>query len=37
MLLRSGYLPDDFARLAALKGTYDPHNRFRINHNIDPV
>ena len=35
--LRSGYLPADFARLAALKGTYDPHNLFRINHNIPPA
>jgi FAD/FMN-containing dehydrogenase len=35
--LRSGYLPDDFARLAALKTRFDPDNLFRVNHNIAPA
>jgi FAD/FMN-containing dehydrogenase len=35
-ILRSGYLPADFDRLAALKRRYDPENVFRINHNISP-
>jgi hypothetical protein len=32
--LRSGYLPTDFERLVQLKRQYDPHNLFRINHNL---
>lgn len=35
--LRSGYLPADFARLTEIKRSHDPHNLFRINHNIDPA
>jgi FAD/FMN-containing dehydrogenase len=33
-VLRSAYLPADFERLVTLKKRYDPHNVFRINHNI---
>lgn len=36
-ILRSAYLPEDFARLTALKKRYDPENMFRINHNIVPA
>jgi hypothetical protein len=28
---------DNFSRLAALKGIYDPDNLFRVNQNIDPA
>lgn len=30
------YDPEVYAKLRALKAIYDPHNRFRINHNIPP-
>jgi FAD/FMN-containing dehydrogenase len=30
------YDPESYERLTAIKTTYDPHNRFRINHNIPP-
>lgn len=29
--------PDDYRRLVELKTTYDPDNRFRLNHNIPPA
>ena len=34
---RSAYGPDKFQRLVALKDRYDPHNIFRLNHNIPPT
>ncbi|WP_069165562.1 FAD-binding oxidoreductase [Nocardia altamirensis] len=34
---RAGYAEDTYARLAALKGKYDPHNMFRFNRNITPA
>ena len=35
--LRSGYGEERYDRLARAKTTYDPHNLFRINHNIVPA
>lgn len=31
------FTPADYARLRQVKATYDPENRFRINHNIPPA
>jgi FAD/FMN-containing dehydrogenase len=33
---RRAYDPKSYERLTAIKTTYDPHNLFRINHNIPP-
>ncbi len=33
---RAAFSPDNYRRLAALKGKYDPQNMFRFNHNIPP-
>jgi hypothetical protein len=30
------YHPDVYGRLQDVKSTYDPHNRFQVNHNIPP-
>ncbi len=35
--LAAAYPPATYARLAAVKRTYDPDNRFALNHNIEPV
>lgn len=35
--VRRAYAEPDHRRLTALKAAYDPHNLFRINHNIPPV
>jgi FAD/FMN-containing dehydrogenase len=35
--IRAAYGEPRFARLAALKAAWDPHNRFRFNHNIPPA
>ncbi|MQY10073.1 Mitomycin radical oxidase [Streptomyces sp. RB5] len=36
-LARSGYAPDTWARLRAVKARVDPDNLFRFNHNIPPA
>ena len=33
----AAYPPATRTRLAAVKRTYDPHNRFRLNHNVPPA
>ncbi|MER5460515.1 FAD-binding oxidoreductase [Streptomyces sp. NPDC002668] len=35
--VRRAYAEPDYRRLTELKAEYDPHNLFRINHNIPPV
>ena len=35
--LAAAYPPATYARLVAVKRTYDPANRFALNHNIDPA
>ena len=35
-LVRAAYSADNYRRLVALKGKYDPANVFRFNHNIAP-
>ncbi|MGW0499668.1 FAD-binding oxidoreductase [Streptomyces sp. NPDC003007] len=35
--VRRAYAAPDYRRLTRLKAEYDPHNLFRINHNIPPV
>jgi FAD/FMN-containing dehydrogenase len=32
----AAYPPATYARLAAVKRAYDPHNRFALNHNVEP-
>jgi hypothetical protein len=34
--VRAAYPPEDYERLVALKGEYDPENLFRFNRNIPP-
>lgn len=36
-VVATAYEPADYARLRALKGTVDPTNLFRVNHNIPPA
>jgi FAD/FMN-containing dehydrogenase len=31
------YAPATLERLRAIKAVYDPHNRFRVNHNVPPT
>jgi hypothetical protein len=35
--LAAAYPPATYARLAGVKRTYDPDNRFALNHNIEPA
>lgn len=35
--IAAAFAPADHARLRQVKATYDPENRFRINHNIPPA
>jgi FAD/FMN-containing dehydrogenase len=35
--LAAAYPPATYARLAAVKGEYDPENRFALNHNVEPA
>jgi len=35
--VRAIYGAQRYDRLAAIKASYDPHNMFRINHNIFPA
>ena len=35
--VKSAYGAATYARLAAIKGKYDPHNLFRVNQNITPA
>ena len=35
--IRAAYPGDTWARLAAVKGRYDPGNLFRLNQNIPPA
>ncbi|MFF0479615.1 FAD-binding oxidoreductase [Streptomyces sp. NPDC004284] len=35
--VRSAYHPEDYRRLTEIKAAHDPHNLFRLNHNIPPA
>jgi FAD/FMN-containing dehydrogenase len=35
--VRAAWGPEKYERLIAVKGRYDPANRFRFNHNIPPA